>query len=73
MSSSSQAMKFDLKNLAVGLILGITITFSIAAKQQDGGTDGRFQMVTAGDSSTYYVIDTRTGEVWYNKLGAKLE
>ena len=66
-------MKFDLKNLAVGLILGITITFSIAAKQQDGGTDGRFQLDASVNGSGFYVIDTRTGEVWFSKTDVKLK
>lgn len=68
----SQAMTIDFKSLAVGLILGISIAFSIAAKTSDEGADGRFQ-ITAPGSSTYYVIDTRTGKVWSHDKNSKLK
>ena len=66
-------MNIDIRSLAIGIVLGISIAFSIAARTADTGTDGRFQMATAGDSSQYYVIDTRTGKVWYNKNESKLK
>ena len=66
-------MTIDLKSLAVGLVLGISIALSIAANSADKGTDGRFQIGMSGDSSYYYVIDTRTGKVWSNKSESKLK
>ena len=66
-------MTIDTKSLTVGLVLGISIAFSIAANTNDRGNDGRFQVVTAGDSSLYHVIDTRTGQVWNNDKKPKLK
>lgn len=66
-------MKHDIRSLAVGLILGITIAFSIAAKNGDAGSDGRFQITAAGDSAIYFVLDTRTGQVWTNEKREKLD
>ena len=59
-------MTIDLKSLAVGLVLGISIALSIAATKPKEGAVGRFQIGISGDSSIYKVIDTQTGEVWSN-------
>jgi hypothetical protein len=66
-------MTIDIRSLAVGLILGISIAFSIAASSADKGTDGRFQIAVDADSIAYYVIDTRNGKVWSNKDEPKLK
>ena len=67
------AMPIDIKSLSVGLLLGIAITLSIAANMADKGTDRRFELEVDADSSNYYVLDTRTGEVWRNNTGPKLK
>ena len=67
------AMTIDIKSLAAGLLLGIAITLSIAANMADKGTDQRFELEVDADSTNYYVLDSRTGEVWRNKTGPKLK
>ncbi|MDA7613887.1 hypothetical protein N8586_02010 [Verrucomicrobiales bacterium] len=61
-------MTIDIKSLAAGLVLGISIAYSFAAKAP-GGAVGRYQMhstATPG-SYQYVVIDTQTGKVWKNR------
>ena len=62
-------MTIDIKSLAVGLVLGISIAFSIAAKAPAGPV-GKYQIHSAGSgtgNTYYYVIDTQTGKAWHNQ------
>ena len=62
-------MTIDIKSLAVGLILGISIAFSIAANAPAGAV-GKYQIHSAGTGTgvtAYFVIDTQTGKVWSNQ------
>ena len=64
-SQNPITMKIDLKSLAIGLFLGITIAFTIAATKAAVGEIGRYQITSS--ESNYRVLDTRTGKVWTNQ------
>jgi len=65
-------MTIDIKSLAVGLLLGISIAFSVAANYERQEL-GRYQITstTENDVRAYYVLDTRTGQVWQNESKPK--
>ncbi len=55
----------DVKNLVIGLLLGICLMLAIAAAGSSRGDIGTFQCCAAGDDSlAVFVIDTRTGQTW---------
>ena len=66
-------MNIELKSLVVGLLVGMAITFCIAATNPKEGGVGRFQLAMVDSSTNFRVIDTRTGQVWFNEGEPKLK
>jgi hypothetical protein len=73
--------KFDIKSMALGILLGAVAVFSIAAATREAApTPGtpRYQVsgwaigTESQRESGCYVIDTWTGEVW-NQDGVKMD
>ena len=65
-------MTVDIKSLTIGLVLGIGITLSIAANYERQEL-GRYQITSTAENNVraYYVLDTRTGQVWQNESKPK--
>jgi len=56
--------KIDIKSLLVGMILGVCILFALGAASGSRADIGKYQVVCLDNSSTCFVIDTTTGQVW---------
>jgi hypothetical protein len=55
----------DIKNIVIGLLLGICLMLAIAAAGSNYGDIGTYQCCAAGDDSlAVFVTDTRTGQTW---------
>lgn len=55
----------DIRNVVIGLLLGICLMLAIAAAGSNYGGIGTYQCCAAGDDSlAVFVTDTRTGQTW---------
>ena len=56
------------KDKVLGIFAGIGVMALLMANNNVQSENGRYQISIPGDSGTYkYLIDTRTGEVWYER------
>ena len=54
-------MKIDLKSLAVGMVVGVALAFTLGAVATQGEV-GRYQIF--GNENHIFVLETTTGRVW---------
>ncbi len=60
-----QIRSVNIKNLAIGFLLGICLMLAIAAASSNSADIGTYQCCAAGDDSlAVFVTDTRTGQTW---------
>lgn len=66
-------MKANMKNLLIGFALGLALALALLAYAQpvDSG-NGRYQISYISERF-YYVIDTRTGDVYYGSADESLK
>jgi len=54
-----------IKNMVIGFLMGVCVMLALGATIQRTEQNGRY-MIASGDERTYFVMDTRTGNHWYD-------
>ena len=66
-------MKANIKDLLIGIVLGLTLALAIGIYAQNDTSDcGRYQISYISERF-YYVIDTRNGDVYYGSSDESLK
>lgn len=66
-------MKANIKDLLIGIILGLMLALAIGVYAQNDVLDnGRYQISYISERF-YYVIDTRSGDVYYGSADESLK
>ena len=64
-------MKFDIKNLLIGLLLGVSLMLIIGAGTVSTNNCGKYEMIpisSDGPMQKFWVMQTETGEATYFQI-----